>query len=108
MFADQEIIRASQNFVRLIIRRPHAYWFKQRFPETPIPGLVVLSSEGKVLETFSLLAPGPNTLGELRTFLKAPRKGVPAEDTKPAKSPRNQKRATFHILGMKKTASGAT
>ena len=35
--------------MRVIIRRPHAYKVKAKYPQTPIPGLVVLDAKGAFL-----------------------------------------------------------
>ncbi len=64
MFADKTVIEFSKKYVRLIIRRPHAYWFKKQYPETRIPGFVFLSSEGKVIDAL-----GP-TLEKLRVVIQ--------------------------------------
>ena len=44
---DERIIEASENAVKVIVRRPHAYKFKQQYRAAPIPGLVVLDGDGK-------------------------------------------------------------
>ena len=92
--------------MRLIVRRPHAYWFEQKYSKTPIPGLVLLDGEGKVVDTFPLLVPG-QTLEKLRGVLKS---HAARERASPATEPEKKRgeKATFHVLGMKKTASGAT
>ncbi len=41
----------SEKFVRLIVRRPHAYEFKSKDRSVPIPGIVFLDSQGKVVGT---------------------------------------------------------
>ena len=105
-FSDKEVIRTSERFVRLIIRRPHAYWFKQRYTKAPIPGFVFMSPKGQVFDTYPLLLPG-QTLEKFRTVLKAYAQGKAAKETK-ATSTEKQMRATFLVPGMKKTASGAT
>jgi hypothetical protein len=33
--------------VRIIVRRPHAYKFREQHKDAPIPGLVVLDGDGK-------------------------------------------------------------
>ena len=45
------MVNASEKFVRLIVRRPHAYEFRQKFRghEVPIPGIIVLDADGKLL-----------------------------------------------------------
>ena len=42
------MLKASEKFVRLIIRRPHAYEFKNKDKNVPIPGIVFLNGQGKV------------------------------------------------------------
>ena len=44
---DARTIAAVQGMVRIIIRRPHAYAFREQHPKAPIPGLVVLDADGK-------------------------------------------------------------
>ncbi len=39
--------------MRVIIRRPHAYRFRDQHREAPIPGLVFLGPDGKVKGTFT-------------------------------------------------------
>jgi len=50
------VLKASEKFVRLIVRRPHAYEFRQKFKgqELPIPGIIVLNADGKLLGSSSL------------------------------------------------------
>ena len=93
--------------MRLIIRRPHAYWFRQRFSKAPIPGFVFMSPEGKVVDTFPLQVSG-QTLEKLRSVLKSHRTGTSTEPPKPTSAPKKQKKATFRVPGVMKTASGAT
>lgn len=42
--------------MRLIVRRPHAYEFRQKFKgqEVPIPGIVILDADGKLVGSSSL------------------------------------------------------
>jgi hypothetical protein len=49
-------VKASEKFVRLIVRRPHAYEFMLKFKskEVPIPGVVILDRDGKHLGASSL------------------------------------------------------
>jgi hypothetical protein len=42
---------ASEKLVRLIVRRPHAYELKKKDKSVPIPGIVFLDAEGKVVGT---------------------------------------------------------
>ncbi|GEM_PF-2024288 len=39
---------ASVEYVRIIVRRPHAYTFQAKHKGTPIPGFVIVDSEGAV------------------------------------------------------------
>jgi hypothetical protein len=48
------VLKASEKFVRLIIRRPHAYEFKNKDKSVPIPGIVFLDAEGKLIRTARL------------------------------------------------------
>lgn len=50
------VARASEKFVRVIVRRPHAYEFLEKFKgkEVLIPGILVLSADGKLVGTSSL------------------------------------------------------
>jgi hypothetical protein len=64
-------VKASEKFVRLIIRRPHAYEFRQKFKgqDVPIPGIIVLDADGKLVGSSSLdsakdLADKLNDLGK--------------------------------------------
>ena len=43
------MLKASAKFVRLIVRRPHAYEFKKKDNRVPIPGIVFLNTQGKVM-----------------------------------------------------------
>jgi hypothetical protein len=46
--------KASEKFVRLIVRRPHAYEFKKQDKSVPIPGIIFLDAQGKVVGTVQL------------------------------------------------------
>lgn len=48
------MLKASENFVRLIVRRPHVYEFKNKDRSVPIPGIVFLGAQGKVVGTGQL------------------------------------------------------
>jgi len=54
--ADPLVGKASEKFIRVIVRRPHAYEFRQKFRgrEVPIPGIVMLDANGKLLGPVSL------------------------------------------------------
>jgi hypothetical protein len=41
--------KTSEKFVRLIVRRPHTYEFKNKDRNVPIPGIVFLDAQGKLL-----------------------------------------------------------
>jgi hypothetical protein len=45
------LLKASEKFVRLIVRRPHAYEFKNKDKSVRIPGFVFLDVQGKVVGT---------------------------------------------------------
>ncbi|MEK7465791.1 MAG: hypothetical protein AAB074_00120 [Planctomycetota bacterium] len=40
-------MKASEAFVRIILRRPHAYAFAAAHDAAPIPGLSFLTADGK-------------------------------------------------------------
>jgi len=44
---DKRVIEAAKNSVRVIVRRPHAYKFKEQHKDAPIPGLIVLDGDGR-------------------------------------------------------------
>ena len=48
------MVASSEKFVRLIMRRPHALWFKEKYPKAPIPGFVFLSPDGDLIDLFAL------------------------------------------------------
>ena len=54
--------------MRVIIRRPHAYKVKRKYPKTPIPGLVVLDAEGEFLGAVAL--PSKDAAAKLTEILK--------------------------------------
>jgi hypothetical protein len=45
--------KASERFVRLIVRRPHAYEFREKYKgkAVPLPGIAFLDGEGKLRAT---------------------------------------------------------
>jgi hypothetical protein len=53
---DAAVRQASERFVRLIVRRPHAYEFRQKFrgKAVPVPGMAFLDCEGKLRETAAI------------------------------------------------------
>ncbi len=46
---DQAVRKASEKFVHLIVRRPHAYQFRNDDKTVPIPGIVFLDGQGKLV-----------------------------------------------------------
>ncbi len=42
------MLEVSEKFVRVIIRRPHAYEFRKKDKSVPIPGIVFLDAQGNV------------------------------------------------------------
>ena len=54
--------------MRVIIRRPHAYKIKAKYPEARIPGLVVLDAEGEFLGALAL--PAKDAAARLAKLLK--------------------------------------
>ncbi len=52
MLADPAVVRASQKFVRVIIRRPHAYKFSADHDRIPIPGFAILGLDEKTAAKF--------------------------------------------------------
>lgn len=51
---DPELVKAAQDTVRILIRRPHAYRFRRDHPGAPIPGLVLMDGNGRVLDSTRL------------------------------------------------------
>jgi hypothetical protein len=49
-------VNSSEKFLRVIVRRPHAYEFREKYrgKDVPIPGLLVLSADGKLVGTSAL------------------------------------------------------
>jgi hypothetical protein len=63
------VLKASEKFVRLIVRRPHAYEFKKKDKSVTIPGVAFLDAEGKVvgmveLESAKQLVDKMNAVGK--------------------------------------------
>jgi hypothetical protein len=49
---DPEVVKASEKFIRAIVRRPHVYEFREkrfRGKNVPIPGIIFLDGEGKLV-----------------------------------------------------------
>lgn len=49
MLDDPRVGQASEKFVCVIVRRPHAYRFLEKDQNVSIPGIVFLDGEGDVL-----------------------------------------------------------
>ena len=47
-------MKASERFVRILIRRPHAYEFRARHAAAPIPAIAFLDGRGELKGTFKL------------------------------------------------------
>jgi hypothetical protein len=47
-------VKASDKFVRIIVRRPHAYQFLNKDRSVSIPGFVFLDAEGTVIGSAGL------------------------------------------------------
>jgi len=66
---DPAVVRASEGFTTILIRRPEAYTFRRDAGDKaiPIPGIVVLDPEGKVLGFHDLA--GPEAVKKLAALL---------------------------------------
>lgn len=104
---DPKLIQASQNAVRVIIRRPHAYKFKRDHPKAAIPSLLVMNAAGKMLGGTAITS--SNAVSTMVDLLEknAP-KPVKKTEEPPAEPEKSGSKVTFHVMGMKKTLSGAT
>jgi len=51
-------VQAAKDTIRILIRRPHAYKFRQDHAGTPIPGLVLLDVKGSMVGSARLPARG--------------------------------------------------
>lgn len=98
-----KVVDASEKFICLIIRRPHAYWFNQQYSSAPIPGIAVLDASRKIVDTFPLLLPG-QTAEKLASKLQAISSKKQDDTLDVPVKPKEGKRATFRVQGMKKTA----
>lgn len=85
----------------VIVRRPHAYSFRQKHPRAPIPGLVVLTSDGSFIGGITL--PSDDVAKRLAALRTGGRRDE--RDDEPPAAPTTVR---WHVTGMKKTASGAT
>ncbi len=48
------VVKASEKFVRVIVRRPHAYKFVEKDKTAAVPGIVFLDQEGNVVGSVQL------------------------------------------------------
>jgi hypothetical protein len=48
------VLKGSEKFVRVIVRRPHAYELKNKDKSVAIPGIVFLDGDSKVVGTVQL------------------------------------------------------
>lgn len=62
------MVEGSKPFVRIILRRPQTYEFRDRFKKAPIPGLVFMDAGGSVKETVPF--EGKDTLNQVREAMK--------------------------------------
>jgi hypothetical protein len=65
--SDRKVIEASRGYVRLIIRRPHAYQFRAVYKRAPIPGIAILDAEGGFVDGHDLK--GEEAAAALAEFL---------------------------------------
>ncbi len=65
---DPKVVTASAGFVRIIVRRPHAYEFAANHKGAPIPGFAVLDAEGRLTGTFRF--DGEDQTRRLATWLE--------------------------------------
>lgn len=63
------MIKASEAFVRIIIRRPHAYEFRKVHKKAPIPGMAILDADGNYLAGFAF--EGEDQVKRLKELLEA-------------------------------------
>lgn len=68
---DSKLIEVAKTAVKVIVRRPHAYKFKQQHEDAPIPGLVVLDAEGKFLGAVAL--PSDKAVDRVLELLRKPK-----------------------------------
>lgn len=65
---DEKVVEASKAYVRIIIRRPHAYEFRKKYGLTPIPGVAILDVEGAWVEGYDFK--GKDPAADLVTLLQ--------------------------------------
>ncbi|MEK7465787.1 MAG: hypothetical protein AAB074_00095 [Planctomycetota bacterium] len=51
---NEGVVKASQSYVRILIRRPHAYAFVKANAGAEFPGLSVLNAEGELVATVAV------------------------------------------------------
>lgn len=62
------MVEAAKPFVRIILRRPHAYEFKKKYADAPIPGMAILDSDGAFLGKHDLS--GEDAVAAVRDWLR--------------------------------------
>lgn len=57
---DPAVVKASNQFIRVIVRRPQVYEFRERFADEnlPMPGIAFLDWQGRLLGTAELEGEG--------------------------------------------------
>jgi hypothetical protein len=65
MLNDPKVIKAAASFLKVIIRRPHAYALAEKYKQAPIPGFLFLDSAGAEKKGFVV----PES-GAVEEFLK--------------------------------------
>lgn len=69
MINDADVVKAAEGFVRIIIRRPHAYKFANDHAGASIPGVAFLDAEGKLTGNYDLKS-SPKAKGLLEEMTK--------------------------------------
>jgi hypothetical protein len=65
---DSKVVAASSAYVRIIVRRPHAYELAESHKGAPIPGFAILDAAGRMTGTFSFS--GEDQARKLATWLE--------------------------------------
>ena len=87
----------SKSVLTTIIRRPHAYEMKRRFPKAKIPGILFLDENGKFKGAVAL--PSAEAVEKIQAILTNAKKSTKGKASK---------KVAYRIGGMKKASSGAT
>ena len=72
---DPRIVKLSSRFVSVIIRRPQAYRFRGKYGGVDIPGISILTPDGKLFGSEGLK--GANTVERVVDLLKKALKKKP-------------------------------